>query len=83
MPADAKLPSRAAVEHTLTSGYAYALDLEGRRLRIERSLRTLLRDEAKPDPDEIAALSALLDRAVEELAAVRALLASLRSHALA
>lgn len=82
MPADAKSPSRASVEHTLTSGYAYALDLEGRRLRIERSLRALLRADGKPDSDEVAELSGRLERADAELADVRALLASLRAHRL-
>jgi hypothetical protein len=82
MPAGAKRPSRARVEHTLTSGYAYALSLEGKRLRIERSLRALLRSEAGADPHELAELSGRLEQADEELAGVRALLASLRSHAL-
>jgi hypothetical protein len=81
MPKDAA-PSRAFVEHTLTSGYAYALGLEGRRVKIERSLRELLRSEVKPDPHEVAELSGRLDRADEELAGVRALLARLRTQAL-
>jgi hypothetical protein len=83
MPVDAKPPSRALVEHTLTSGYAYALDLEGKRLRIEGSLRALLRSERRPDPQEVAELSTRLEQADEELADVRAMLASLRAHALA
>jgi hypothetical protein len=82
-PAGTKRPSRARVEHTLTSGYAYALSLEGKRLRIERSLRTLLRSERRPDPREVAELSGRLERADEELAGVRALLADLRAHRLA
>ena len=81
MPKDAA-PSRAFVEHTLTSGYAYALGLEGRRVKIERSLRELLRAETKPDPRKIAELSGRLERADEELAGVRALLARLRTQAL-
>jgi hypothetical protein len=82
LPAGAELPPRAHVEDTLTSGYAYALGLEGKRLRIERSLRSLLRAGARPDPDEIADLSGRLAAADQELAGVRALLASLRAQAL-
>jgi hypothetical protein len=81
MPRDAP-PPRARVEHTLTTGYAYALGLERQRLRIEKSLRALLRSETKPDPREVARLSGCLEEADEELAGVRALLASLRAHAL-
>ena len=44
-PARAEQPPRAVVEDTLTNGYAYALALEGERLRIERRLRALLRAE--------------------------------------
>jgi hypothetical protein len=81
LPEDAT-PSRARVEDTLTTGYAYALGLERNRLRIERSLRALLRAEARPDPREVARLSGRLEEADEELAGVRALLADLRAHAL-
>jgi hypothetical protein len=82
MPGNAA-PSRALVEDTLTTGYAYALGLEGQRLHIERSLRSLLRSGPRPDPREVEALTGRLERADEELADVRALLASLRAHALA
>jgi hypothetical protein len=81
LPPDAP-PSRAHVEDTLTTGYAYALGLEGDRLRIERRLRTVLRAQGEPDPGEVAELSGRLERADEELAGVRALLADLRAHAL-
>jgi hypothetical protein len=74
--------SRAHVEDTLTTGYAYALGLEGDRLRLERRLRAVLRAEARPDPREVAELSGRLERADEEIAGVRALLADLRAHAL-
>ena len=82
LPAGAELPPRAHVEDTLTSGYAYALGLEGERLRLERSLRTLMRSAARPDPGEVADLSGRLATADQELAGVRALLASLRAQAL-
>ena len=82
LPAGTELPPRADVENTLTSGYAYALVLERDRLRIERALRTLVRSEEWPDQDKVTALSRRLARADQELAGVRALLASLRAQAL-
>ena len=82
LPAGAALPPRAKVEDTLTSGYAYALSLERDRLRIERSLRALVRAETRPDRDAVAELSGRLAHADQELAGVRALLASLRAQAL-
>ena len=82
LPDGAELPPRADVEDTLTSGYAYALDLERRRLRIERDLRAALRSEARPDRNQVQQLTVQLADADQELAGVRALLASLRAHAL-
>ena len=82
LPAGAELPPRAFVEHTLTSGYAYALELERKRLGIERTLRGVVRSGDRPDPGEVAHLSGRLAEADQELAAVRALLASLRAQAL-
>jgi hypothetical protein len=81
LPANAA-PPRALVEDTLTTGYAYALGLESDRLRVERRLRSLLRAGDRPDPREVAQLNGELDRAAAEIADVRALLASLRAHAL-
>jgi hypothetical protein len=82
LPTGAELPPRADVEDTLTSGYAYALGLERDRLRIERSLRSLVRSTARPDQREISTLSRSLAEADQELAGVRAMLASLRAQAL-
>ena len=82
LPAGSELPPRADVEDTLTSGYAYALGLERERLRIERNLRALVRSEARPDRHEVTELTGRLEHADEELAGVRALLASLRAQAL-
>ena len=82
LPDGTELPARADVEDTLTSGYAYALDLERRRLRIERSLRTLVRSDARPDRNEVRQLTVRLADADQELAGVRAMLASLRAQAL-
>jgi hypothetical protein len=83
LPAGAELPPRADLEHTLTSGYAYALGLERDRARLERSLRALVRAVPRADSDEVAELSGRLAHADQELAGVRALLASLRAQALA
>jgi hypothetical protein len=82
LPAGAELPPRASVEDTLTSGYAYALGLERDRLRIERELRAVVRSGERRDQDELAELSGRLAHADQELAAVRAMLASLRAQAL-
>ena len=84
--AHAEQPPRAVVEDTLTNGYAYALSLEGERLRIERRLRALLRSNvavsARVRMEEIAELTRLLADADRELAGIRALLATLRHQAL-
>lgn len=70
----------------LTSGYAYALDLEGQRLRLERRLREVVRSTGAPGAqsraDEAAALERLLAEAERELASVRELLSTLRAQAL-
>ena len=72
---------RAIVEHTLTTGYAHALELEGERLRAEGRLRTLLRSgEARRE--QLDAAEVELDRLGGELQRLRALLANLRAHAL-
>ena len=80
-PAGAGRPPRDAVEHTLTTGYAYALGLDAKRLRVERRLREVVRSTA-PDPaarDEAALELAQVD---QELADLRALLSTLREQAL-
>lgn len=86
VPADAERPSRAAVEEMLTNGYAYALALEGERLRTEERLRTTLRTRTgvklSVREEEIAELTEHLEDTDRELAGVRALLSSLRAQAL-
>jgi hypothetical protein len=82
LPDGAELPPRADVEDTLTSGYAYALDLERRRLQIERSLRALVRSQTRPDGNEVRELTVRLAHADQELAGVRAMLTTLRAQAL-
>lgn len=84
--ARAELPPRAVVEHTLTDGYAYALDLERDRLRIERRLRDAVHARAagasRARADETVELMRMLKDAEGRLASVRALLSSLRAQAL-
>jgi hypothetical protein len=81
LPADAARPTRDAVEHTLTTGYAHALRLDAKRLRVERRLREVVRSAV---PDVAARDEAVLEltRVDEELAQLRALLSTLRAQAL-
>jgi hypothetical protein len=84
LPEGADAPTRAEVENTLTSGYAYALALEGECLRIERRLRVLFGTQGRRAAvaDEIADLTGRLAHTDQELAGVRSLLSSLRAQAL-
>ena len=76
---ESELPPRASLEHTLTSGYAYALGLERDRVRLERRLQDLL-GSAEALTGEMSALSEQLADAERELADVRALLSELREQ---
>ena len=68
-----------AVEDTLTDGYAAALELERRRLRIERRMSELALTVEQPEQaDELRRLAAQLIEAEAELAELRGLLAELR-----
>ena len=79
-PPSAADAARAVVEQTLTDGYAHALQLDGRRLRTEARLRELVRDgDTRATADEAIRELAEVDA---ELARLRALLSSLRAHAL-
>jgi len=82
LPAGAQLPTRASLEHTLTSGYAYALGVEQERVRLERRLRALLRSADEAPAGEMAAVSVQLEETERELADVRALLSELREQTL-
>jgi hypothetical protein len=68
----------AAIEDTLTTGYASALELERERLRIERHLRDLIRNQGRRR--DIVAASEELDATEERLSSLRLLLARLRKH---
>jgi hypothetical protein len=79
-------PALAAIEHTLTAGYAEALALEAERWRAERRLAEVAallgRDEAA-SADELAMLGRRLAAMDCELAALRELLDGLRDRAAA
>ncbi|HUP32997.1 MAG TPA: hypothetical protein VM184_08185 [Gaiellaceae bacterium] len=82
LPPGAELPPRDFLEDTLTTGCAYALALEGERLRIERRLRTLARSEGGGRRADVAQLRGELARADRKLAGVRDLLSRLRGQTL-
>jgi hypothetical protein len=79
----APAPSLSALEETLTTGYAQALSLEGRRLRLERDLRELVRAQGPRTSRRaiaIAELSEQIDDTDRDLRRLRRLLATLRKH---
>ena len=79
----APLPSLAAIEYTLTSGYARALELEAERWRLDRQMGEVgaRLGNGGGDADELAALALRASRTDGELARLRPLLSTLRSHA--
>ena len=67
------------VEHTLTDGYAAALELEGERLRIERRMSELARTVERPEEaGELRSLAARLIGTEAKLSEIRTLLVELR-----
>jgi ABC-type phosphate transport system auxiliary subunit len=78
-------PSIAAIEDTLTAGYARALALEAERWRLERRIAEVAAHlGAKPqddEHDELTELGQRLSAADGDLTLLRRLLASLRSRA--
>jgi hypothetical protein len=67
------------VEHTLTDGYAAALELEGERLRIERRMTELARTVEDPEgAGELRGLAARLAGTEAQISEIRMLLAELR-----
>ena len=84
---DAAETPLAELEHTLTAGYAAALELESERLRIERRISeaaTLLGDGNGAEGSharEIAKLARRLSTADATLSRLRGLLGELRTHA--
>jgi hypothetical protein len=74
-------PSLAAIESTLTDGYAAKLALEAERWRIERRLTEVARSAGKASGRrEFARLSAELETADGELATLRSLLRNLQAR---
>lgn len=75
----------ARIEHTLTSGYARALDLEAERWRIERRLSEIAADITSGDTtaktQEMSTLVERLEATAATLLRLRNALAELRSHA--
>ena len=74
-------PSLDAIESTLTDGYAEALALEAKRVRIERRLGEVAREaEDVTNVREFARLSACLESADGELMRLRSLLRNLQAR---
>jgi hypothetical protein len=82
LPAGSALPPRASLEHTLTSGYAYVLELERDRIRLERRLRDLIASAGAAPTRELPVVAEQLTELERELADVRALLSELREQTL-
>lgn len=84
-PSDADTADvRAHMELTLTDGYAAALVLEAEQWRLQRRIGAIAAELAdghrKPHTKELASLARRLAAAEEELEALRATLASLRTR---
>jgi hypothetical protein len=76
---DPRSPLLTEMEHTLTDGYARALELEGERLRLERRIGELAHRIDGPDEaGELRALAQRLRSADDDLASLRDLLGALQ-----
>ena len=76
---DPNQPLLTEMEHTLTDGYARALQLEGERLRLERQIGELARRIEGPDEaGELRMLTQRLRNTDEDLASLRDLLSELQ-----
>lgn len=80
---DPCLTPLADVEDVLTAGYAHALALEARQLRLERRLWKLARerDGAERDPVDADELAVQLGDVERELSYLRTVLVTLRDRA--
>jgi hypothetical protein len=77
-------PLLGQVERTLADGYACALEIEAKRLRLRRRLEEqalALGRRAGPEVEEVAGLARGVARADEELTELRAALAGLTALA--
>ena len=73
------VPILTELEHTLTDGYAVALELEGDRLRLERRIGELAhRVDGPKQADELKDLAQRLQATDEDLASLRELLPELQ-----
>jgi hypothetical protein len=76
---DPSEPLLTDMEHTLTDGYARALELEGERLRLERQIGELAhRLEGLDQVGELRGLAERLRNADDDLAGLRDLLVALQ-----
>jgi hypothetical protein len=74
-------PLLTEMEHTLTDGYARALELEGERMRLERQIGELARRIEGPDEaGELRVLAQRLRNADESLASLRDVLGELQQR---
>jgi hypothetical protein len=72
-------PLLTEMEHTLTDGYARALEIEAERLRLERRIGELAHQIDGPDEaGELRGLAARLRTADDDLASLRDLLVTLQ-----
>jgi hypothetical protein len=74
--------ARAHVERTLTDGYAHAMSLEARRLKLERQIGAVASEvsiaQRGARTEELQELSTHLARTTDDLQQLRRLLAALR-----
>jgi hypothetical protein len=79
--ADPAKPLLTEMEHTLTDGYARALELEAERLRLERKIGELAHHLEGPDEaEELRGLALQLRAADDDLTSLRDVLADLQQH---
>jgi DNA-binding FadR family transcriptional regulator len=77
--ADPSVPILTELEHTLTDGYAVALELQGYRLRLERQIGELAQSVDGPEQaEELKDLAQQLRATDEDLASLRELLPELQ-----
>jgi hypothetical protein len=77
--ADPGKPLLTEMEHTLTDGYARALELEAERMRLERRIGQLAHSLAGPEEAaELRVLAERLRNADDDLASLRGVLAALQ-----
>jgi hypothetical protein len=77
--ADPSVPILTELEHTLTDGYAVALELEGDRMRLERRIGELAHTvEGPQQTDELKDLARRLQSTGDDLASLRELLPELQ-----